>query len=69
MAFNVSNEVKQQLLTERINALNIEGYQHELNKKSAESLNNAEAIAQAETAITVIEAAIAVHEQELADLA
>jgi hypothetical protein len=69
MSFNVSNEVKMQLLSERIQALNIEGYQHELNKKSAESLENDEAVAQAESAIEVIKAAIEVHEAELAALA
>jgi hypothetical protein len=58
MSFNVSNEAKIQLLTQRIEALNLEGYQHELNKKSAESLGNAE-----------LTSAIAVHEEELADLA
>jgi hypothetical protein len=69
MTFNVSPEVKAQLLAERITALNLEGYQHELNKKSAEALNNAEVVEQSNTAISIIESAIAVHEAELADLA
>jgi hypothetical protein len=69
MSFNVSNEAKIQLLTQRIEALNLEGYQHELNKKSAESLGNAELVEQSNTAIAVIQSAIAVHEEELADLA
>ena len=69
MSFNVSNEAKIQLLTQRIEALNLEGYQHELNKKSAESLGNAELVEQSNTAIAVIESAIAVHEEELEDLA
>jgi hypothetical protein len=69
MSFNVSNEAKIQLLTQRIEALNLEGYQHELNKKSAESLGNAELVEQSNTAIAVITSAIAVHEEELADLA
>ena len=68
MSFNVSNEAKIQLLTQRVEALNLEGYQHELNKKSAEALNNAEVIEQSNAAIAVIEAAITVHEAELADL-
>ena len=69
MSFNVSNEVKAQLLTERITALNLEGYQNELNLKSAEALGNQEVVDQAQANITIIESAIAVHEAELADLA
>lgn len=69
MTFNVSPELKQELLTQRIQALNLEGYQNELNKKSAEALGNTEAIAQADGAIAIIKAAITVHETELADLA
>lgn len=69
MSFNVSNEVKAQLLTERIQALNLEGYQNELNLKSAEAIGNAEVVAQAQANIDVIKSAIAVHEQELSDLA
>jgi hypothetical protein len=67
--FNVSPEVKAQLLTERIQALNLEGYQNELNLKSAEALGNQEVVDQAAANIAVIESAIAVHEQELSDLA
>jgi hypothetical protein len=69
MTFNVSPEVKAQLLTERIQALNLEGYQNELNLKSAEALGNQEVIDQAQANIAVIVSAIAVHEAELADLA
>jgi hypothetical protein len=69
MSFNVSNETKQQLLTQRIEQLNLEGYQHELNKKSAEALGNTELVEQSDTAIAIIESAITVHETELADLA
>lgn len=69
MTFNVSDEVKAQLLTERIQALNLEGYQNELNLKSAEALGNQEVVDQAQANIAIIESAIAVHEQELADLA
>ena len=68
MSFNVSPEVKAQLLTERLQALNLEGYQNELNLKSAEALGNQEVIDQATNNIQVIVSAIAVHEQELADL-
>jgi hypothetical protein len=69
MSFNVSPEVKAQLLQERITALNLEGYQNELNLKSAEALGNQEVVDQAQANIAIIESAIAVHEAELADLA
>jgi hypothetical protein len=69
MAFNVSNEHKAELLTQRIAALNLEGYQHELNKKSAEALGNSEVVEQSIQAIAIIESAITVHETELAELA
>jgi hypothetical protein len=68
MTFNVSNEVKAQLLAERIQALNLEGYQNELNLKSAEALGNQEVADQAQANIAVIASAIEVHEQELASL-
>lgn len=64
--FNVSPEIKAQLIAERLQALNLEGYQHELNKKAAEAVGNLEAVAQADEAITIIKNAITVHEQELA---
>jgi predicted alpha/beta-hydrolase family hydrolase len=69
MSFNVPDEVKIAMLEERIKALNIEGYQHELNKKSAEAIGNADMVAQSKESIAIIASAIAVHEQELSDLA
>jgi hypothetical protein len=65
MSFNVSNEVKEQLLADRIQALNLEGYQNELNLKSAEALGNQEVIDQATANIAVIKSAIEVHTAEL----
>ena len=67
--FEVSNEVKAQLLQDRITALNLEGYQNELNLKSAEALGNQEVVEQSAANIAIIVSAIAVHEQELTDLA
>jgi hypothetical protein len=64
--FNVPEEVKHALIAERLQALNLEGYQHELNKKAAEAVGNAEAVAQADEAITIIKNAIIVHQAELA---
>ena len=68
MSFNVSNEVKAELLSQRIEALNLEGYQNELNLKSAEALGNDEVIAQAQANIDIIVSAIAVHTSELESL-
>jgi hypothetical protein len=66
--FNVSPEVKAQLLTERLTALNLEGYQNELNLKSAEALGNQEVIDQATANIAVIVSAIEVHTAQLESL-
>ena len=66
--FNVSPEVKAQLLSERIEALNLEGYQNELNLKSAQALGNQEVVSQAQANIDVIVSAIAVHQAELENL-
>jgi hypothetical protein len=68
MTFNVSPEHKAELLAQRIQALNLEGYQNELNLKSAEALGNQEVIDQAQANIAVIVSAIAVHEAELENL-
>ena len=68
MSFDVSNEVKAQLLQDRITALNLEGYQNELNLKSAEALGNQEVIDQATANIAVIVSAIEVHTAELKSL-
>jgi len=68
MTFNVSPEIKQQLLTERIAQLNLEGYQNELNLKSAEALGNQEVVDQATANIAIIKSAIEVHEAELENI-
>jgi hypothetical protein len=68
--FNVSEEVKAQLLAERINALNLEGYQHELNLKSLE-LSDKDETPEAEStreSIAIIKNAIELHEEELSNV-
>jgi hypothetical protein len=65
MAFNIPVEIKRSLLEERIQALNLEGYQHELNRLTAEAVGNEEAVQQADDAIVIIQAAIAVHVAQL----
>jgi hypothetical protein len=68
--FNVSEEVKAQLLAERINNLNLEGYQHELNLKSLELSDKGETseAATARESIVVIKNAIELHEEELSNV-
>jgi hypothetical protein len=63
--FNVTPEIKAQLLTERIASLNLEGYQHELNKATAEAIGNTEAVQEAESAIAIIVTAIEVAQTQL----
>lgn len=64
--FNVSNEIKAQILADRLHALNVEGYGHELLLKQFEAaclLDSVEAQASRD-AITVIQAALAVVQTE-----
>lgn len=56
------------MLQERIKALNVEGYQHELNKKAAEAIGNQDVVWSSEDAIKIIKSAIEVHEKELSEL-
>jgi len=63
--FNVTPEVKAQLLNERIASLNLEGYQHELNKATAEAIGNEQAVQEADSAIAIIIAAIEVAQNQL----
>lgn len=63
--FTIDPAVKAQLLADRITQLNLEGYNHELNKATAEAIGNQEAIVQADQAIAIIKTAITVAEQQL----
>jgi DNA gyrase/topoisomerase IV subunit A len=67
--FNVSNENKSAILSQRLVELNAEGYSNELAIVQAEAINNAEQIAQFEANVEVIKAAIAAIEKELDKLA
>lgn len=61
----LTDDQKRQILSARIEQFAAEGYQHTLNKASAESLGNTEAVAQAEEAIAIISASIATHSAKL----
>jgi len=62
----LSKEDKVQILSARIAQFANEGWQHELNKKSAEALGQEEAVAASEAAIATIASAIEAHQAELA---
>jgi len=62
-------EQKQNILNQRISQFASEAWQHELNKQTCEQLNDEAGVASAENAITILESAINVHQNELASLA
>lgn len=64
----LNNEQKKALIEQRLVQFSAEKYQHELNRKLAEAVNDEQAIAQADNAIAVIDTAIGLHETELASL-
>lgn len=65
--FNISEEKKTQLLNERIEALNFEGYQHELVLKSLEAAGKGDTPEADSTRenIAIIKNAIEIHVAEL----
>ena len=63
--FNIPADLKTQILQERINALNAEGYQHELNLKQFERIGADAEAQQSRDAIDTIKAALAVCAEEL----
>jgi uncharacterized phage infection (PIP) family protein YhgE len=60
---------KQQVLTSRIAQFAAEAYQHSLNKRTAEVVGAKDKVIEADKAIATLEAAIKVHQDELAKLA
>jgi len=66
-AFNVSPENKAALLAQRIEQLNLEGYQHELNLKQFEAIgaSDSDEANNARAAIETIKAALTVCAGEL----
>ena len=65
MTFDIPSEQKKAILESRLNSLNLDGYQYELSKKTAEALGNEDAATQAENAMNNIIATIAVVQAEL----
>lgn len=64
----LSNEQKAQIINQRLTVFASDKYVLELNKKVAEMLGNTEELSQADEAIRVLDAGIAVYIQELSNL-
>lgn len=64
----LTTEQKRNILQQRIAQFAAEAYQHSLNKQTNESLEDSAGSEAADKALTVLEAAIAVHQAELAAL-
>lgn len=61
-------EQKRQILEQRITQFAGEAWQHELNKQTCQAIGDTEGIAAADNALTVLGAAIDVHQTKLAEL-
>lgn len=61
----LSVEQKRQILEQRIAQFASEAYQHSLNKKSLEAVEDTNGVESANKSIQVLEAAITVHKAEL----
>lgn len=59
---------KRQLVENRLQQFAAEAYQYSLNKKTAEEISNEEQIESANKNLEILEAAIKVHQAELATL-
>lgn len=64
----LSDDQKRALLSQRVQQFCAEAYQHELNLKLAKEIGNTDGVAQAEDALVTLEAAITLHQEELAKL-
>lgn len=64
----LTNDQKRQLLNNRISQFVTEAYQHQLNLKTAESINNEQQIEASTKSIEILTAAINIHQEELAKL-
>lgn len=62
----LTTEQKKAILEQRIAQFATEAYQHDLNKKMAG--DNEEAVTAADNALTILEAAITLHQEELTKL-
>ena len=64
----LSDEQKKSILKQRLTQYAAEAYQHDINKQVATASNNEEGIKQATDALAILDAAITIHQEELAKL-
>lgn len=58
-------EQKQNILNQRISQFASEAWQHELNKQTCEQLGDESGVESANNALTILDAAISIHQSEL----
>jgi len=61
-------EHKTAILQQRITQFASEAWQHTLNRQTCESIGDVEGVQSADNALTVLEAAIVVHQEKLLEL-
>lgn len=64
----LTNEQKKNILSQRIAQFASEAWQHSLNKQTCELIGDEEGAASADKALTIINAAIQVHQEKLSEL-
>jgi thiazole synthase ThiGH ThiG subunit len=64
----LTDEQKRSILQQRLAQFASEGYQHEINKTVAQAADNTAGVEAADEALTILEKAIEVHQEELAKL-
>jgi len=63
--FTLTSELRKAILEQRIQSLNEQGFAAELDRATALSVGNQEAVEKADATIAVIKKALIVHEAEL----
>ena len=64
----LTNDQKRNVLEQRIAQFASEAWQHELNKKTCEQLEDTDGVDNSDKALAVLDAAISVHQAELAEI-
>lgn len=64
----LTEEQKKSILDQRLTQFAAEAYQHEINKQVAAAAGNTDGVKSADEALAVLDAAIKVHQEELAKI-
>jgi hypothetical protein len=64
----LTDEQKRNILQQRISQFAAEAYQHSLNKQTCETLEDSAGIEAAEKSLSILNAALEVHQNELSSL-